>query len=101
MSDEVGFESHLSSLGAASPTATAVAGGFVRAQCAVCTDHVVSNTMDAMTALETRSSDAYTNDRAHVFHSWSAQGALKPVVVAGGQGSWFWDDQGNRYLDFS
>jgi len=36
-----------------------------------------------------------------VFHSWSAQGALDPVVVAGGQGSWFWDEDGNRYLDFS
>ena len=36
-----------------------------------------------------------------MFHSWSAQGALDPVVVAGGQGSWFWDEDGNRYLDFS
>jgi taurine--2-oxoglutarate transaminase len=54
-----------------------------------------------MTALETRSSDAYTNDRAHVFHSWSAQAALKPLVVAGGEGSWFWDEDGNRFLDFS
>jgi taurine---2-oxoglutarate transaminase len=54
-----------------------------------------------MTALETRSSDAFTNDRAHVFHSWSAQGALNPMVVAGGEGSWFWDEHGNRFLDFS
>jgi len=54
-----------------------------------------------MTALETRPSDAYANDRAHVFHSWSAQGALDPVVVAGAEGSWFWDEQGRRYLDFS
>ncbi len=54
-----------------------------------------------MTALETRSSDAFTNDRAHVFHSWSAQGALNPMVVAGGEGSWFWDEHGTRFLDFS
>jgi taurine--2-oxoglutarate transaminase len=54
-----------------------------------------------MTALETHPSDAFTNDRSHVFHSWSAQGALKPLVVAGAEGSWFWDDHGNRYLDFS
>jgi taurine--2-oxoglutarate transaminase len=54
-----------------------------------------------MTALETHPSDAFTNDRSFVFHSWSAQGALKPLVVAGAEGSWFWDDQGNRYLDFS
>ena len=40
-------------------------------------------------------------DRAHVFHSWSAQGALDPLVIAGAEGSYFWDDDGNRYLDFS
>ena len=28
----------------------------------------------------------YQLDRAHVFHSWSAQGALHPMVLAGGQG---------------
>ena len=39
-----------------------------------------------MTALEARPSDAYANDRAHVFHSWSAQGALDPLVVAGARG---------------
>ncbi|MGD9700806.1 MAG: aspartate aminotransferase family protein [Acidimicrobiia bacterium] len=54
-----------------------------------------------MTALDTAQSTALTNDRAHVFHSWSAQGALAPVVVAGAEGSWFWDDDGRRYLDFS
>ncbi|PWC06184.1 aspartate aminotransferase family protein [Mycetocola zhujimingii] len=40
-------------------------------------------------------------DRAHVFHSWSAQGTLKPLVVAGGLGTHVWDFEGNRYLDFS
>ncbi len=40
-------------------------------------------------------------DRAHVFHSWSAQGALVPFVVAGGSGCRVWDDSGNEYLDFS
>ena len=40
-------------------------------------------------------------DRAHVFHSWSAQGALNPMCVAGAEGSYFWDYDGNRYLDFS
>jgi taurine--2-oxoglutarate transaminase len=44
---------------------------------------------------------AYENDRAHVFHSWSAQGLIQPVVVAGASGSRFWDDQGTTYLDFS
>ncbi|MFD7923292.1 aspartate aminotransferase family protein [Streptomyces sp. NPDC059740] len=40
-------------------------------------------------------------DRAHVFHSWSAQGQLDPLAVAGAEGSYFWDYDGNRYLDFS
>ena len=40
-------------------------------------------------------------DRAHVFHSWSAQALIDPVPVAGGEGSWFWDYDGNRYLDFA
>ncbi|TAJ48930.1 MAG: aspartate aminotransferase family protein [Herbiconiux sp.] len=40
-------------------------------------------------------------DRAHVFHSWSAQGALNPMVIAGGLGSTVWDFEGNEYLDFS
>src|SRR4051794_7771511 len=46
-------------------------------------------------------SPAYRDDRAHVFHSWSAQKALQPLVVAGAEGSWFWDDEGRRYLDFA
>lgn len=44
---------------------------------------------------------AYELDRAHVFHSWSAQGALTPFVIAGGLGSTVWDFDGKQYLDFS
>ncbi|MEF2977521.1 aspartate aminotransferase family protein [Subtercola sp. YIM 133946] len=40
-------------------------------------------------------------DRAHVFHSWSAQAALKPMVIAGALGSTVWDFDGKSYLDFS
>lgn len=40
-------------------------------------------------------------DRAHVFHSWSAQGLIDPLAVAGAEGAYFWDYEGNRYLDFS
>src|SRR5688572_31939030 len=50
---------------------------------------------------DTTRSEAYRDDRAHVFHSWSAQAALDPMVVAGAEGSWFWDEGGRRYLDFS
>jgi taurine--2-oxoglutarate transaminase len=44
---------------------------------------------------------AYELDRAHVFHSWSAQASLSPMTFAGGSGSYVWDFEGNRYLDFS
>jgi taurine--2-oxoglutarate transaminase len=50
---------------------------------------------------DTTRSEAYRDDRAHVFHSWSAQAALDPIVIAGAEGSWFWDEEGTRYLDFS
>lgn len=40
-------------------------------------------------------------DRAHVFHSWSAQDLIDPLAVAGADGSYFWDHDGNRYLDFT
>lgn len=43
----------------------------------------------------------YDEDRAHVFHSWSAQSLLKPMCIAGAQGSWVWDYTGKRYLDLS
>lgn len=33
--------------------------------------------------------DVVANDRAYVFHSWSAQGKLNPLPVAGGKGSVF------------
>ncbi|WP_159500151.1 aspartate aminotransferase family protein [Microbacterium sp. 18062] len=47
--------------------------------------------------------DALTHDldRAHVFHSWSAQAALDPLVIAGGLGTRVWDHAGRTYLDFS
>ncbi|MXS74570.1 aspartate aminotransferase family protein [Microbacterium sp. CSI-V] len=41
------------------------------------------------------------DDRAHVFHSWSAQALIDPLPVAGGEGATFWDYAGNSYLDFS
>ncbi len=53
------------------------------------------------TVLDTHPENAFANDRAHVFHSWSAQGALNPVVLAGAQGSHFWTQDGTRYLDFA
>ena len=57
-----------------------------------------------MTQLDTHSAlidQAYTNDRTRVFHSWSAQGALDPVVLVGASGSKMWDDKGATWIDFT
>ena len=50
---------------------------------------------------EASRSQAYQHDRDHVFHSWSAQAHLDPLVIEGGEGAWVWDEDGNRFLDFS
>ncbi len=54
-----------------------------------------------MSALDTRPASALENDRKHVFHSWSAQSKIAPVVIARAEGSWMWDEHGKKYLDFS
>ncbi|MEY4104937.1 MAG: hypothetical protein RLZZ478_300, partial [Actinomycetota bacterium] len=48
-----------------------------------------------------RGAEVFDLDRAHVFHSWSAQKQISPLPVAGGAGSYFWDFDGKKYLDFS
>ncbi|MEO7430072.1 MAG: aspartate aminotransferase family protein, partial [Acidimicrobiales bacterium] len=49
----------------------------------------------------TTNADVAEGDRAHVFHSWSAQRLIAPLPLAGGAGCEFWDHDGNRWLDFS
>jgi len=48
-----------------------------------------------------RGKEVFDLDRSYVFHSWSAQAQIAPLPVAGGEGSYFWDFDGNKYLDFS
>ncbi|HEY2043989.1 MAG TPA: aspartate aminotransferase family protein [Jatrophihabitans sp.] len=48
-----------------------------------------------------QSIDAYALDRQYVFHSWSAQAALKPMVITSAQGCYVTDSDGNRLLDLS
>ena len=40
-------------------------------------------------------------DRAHVFHSWSAQALIDPLPIQSASGSRFTDYSGRSYLDFS
>src|ERR671928_210423 len=40
-------------------------------------------------------------DQQYVLHSWSVQDQITPLPVAGGEGRYFWDFEGKRYLDFA
>jgi taurine--2-oxoglutarate transaminase len=40
-------------------------------------------------------------DKRHLIHSWSVQANLDPMVIESGQGVYFWDAAGSKYLDFS
>ena len=46
-------------------------------------------------------SRVHTTDRDHVFYPWTAQALVEPMAIAGAEGSYVWDDDGKRYLDFS
>ena len=54
-----------------------------------------------MTAPLPDAARTYDLDRRHVFHSWSAQAEISPMVVSRAAGSRVWDGDGNEYLDFS
>ena len=41
------------------------------------------------------------DDREYVLHSWAVQSAIDLLPVAGAEGRYFWDYEGNRYLDFA
>lgn len=54
-----------------------------------------------MRALTEDATRAYELDRRHVFHSWSAQELIDPMVVTRAEGAYVWDGEGNRLLDFT
>jgi taurine---2-oxoglutarate transaminase len=39
--------------------------------------------------------------KRYILYSWSVQDAIAPIPVAGGEGRYFWDYDGKRYLDFA
>ena len=40
-------------------------------------------------------------ERHSVLHSWSIQAEWDAPTIVGGEGAWFWDEAGRRYLDLS
>lgn len=45
--------------------------------------------------------ELYDRELDNVFHSWSAQGTLDPMVITGAEGPFLFDADGQRYIDFS
>src|SRR5690625_5117751 len=44
---------------------------------------------------------AHELDRAHVFHSWQAQGPFQPMTIVDAAGPYVWDGEGRKLLDMS
>ena len=65
------------------------------------TDRAETGTAAGFVVDPARGREVYDLDRAYVFYSWSAQSRIHPLVLAGAAGSYVWDYDGNRYLDFS
>ena len=49
----------------------------------------------------TETSRVKADDAKYVLHSWSVRSAIDPMPIAGAEGRYFWDFDGNRYLDFA
>ncbi|MGH8962876.1 MAG: aspartate aminotransferase family protein [Jatrophihabitantaceae bacterium] len=56
---------------------------------------------ELFSGIATDAATVKADDRAHVFHSWSAQALIDPLPIASALGSYFTDYDGKRYLDFS
>lgn len=55
--------------------------------------NTISQTLDFATIVK--------YEKEHVLHTWMAQKDFKPFVITRGEGCYFWDDQGKKYLDFA
>lgn len=41
------------------------------------------------------------DERDYVLFPWSVQSKVNPINIVKGEGIYFWDDKGNRYMDFA
>jgi len=51
--------------------------------------------------MERTSKQIIQENREYTMFSWSVQGASNPIHMTRGKGVWFWDGDGNQWLDFS
>ena len=51
--------------------------------------------------MDRTSREIVQENRDYTLFSWSVQGTANPMHITRGQGVWFWDGDGNQWLDFS
>lgn len=51
--------------------------------------------------MERTSQQIIQENRDYTMFSWSVQSSSNPMHITKGQGVWFWDGEGNKWLDFS
>ena len=51
--------------------------------------------------MQRTSTEVIQENRDYTMFSWSVQGSSNPMQITRGQGVWFWDGGGNKWLDFS
>ncbi len=51
--------------------------------------------------MERTSQQVIQENRDYTLFSWSVQGSSNPMHMTRGEGVWFWDGDGNKWLDFS
>ena len=51
--------------------------------------------------MERTSKQVVEENRDYTLFSWSVQGTANPMHLVRGEGVWFWDGEGNKWLDFS
>lgn len=54
-----------------------------------------------MKAYELSKEEIKQYDKQYNLHSWSANGALDPLVITKAEGIYFWDAEGKKYFDMS
>jgi taurine--2-oxoglutarate transaminase len=57
--------------------------------------------MDSGTVMKRDSKEIIQENRDYTMFSWSVQAASNPIHMVKGKGVWFWDGDGNQWLDFS
>jgi taurine--2-oxoglutarate transaminase len=51
--------------------------------------------------MERSSKEVIQENRDYTLFSWSVQSAANPIHMTRSKGVWFWDGEGNKWLDFS